>query len=82
MGRNAAAIVAIELLAAAQGVDFRRPLKTSPALARAHAALRRRVPFLDRDRPPAPDIAAVQAMVASGGFRDFLPGGLLPSAPV
>jgi membrane-bound lytic murein transglycosylase B len=41
-----------------------------------------KVIYLDRDRPPAPDIAAVQAMVASGGFRGLLPAGLLPSAPV
>jgi histidine ammonia-lyase len=82
MGRNAAAIVAIELLAAAQGVDFRRPLKTSPALARAHAMLRDRVPFLDRDRPPAPDIAAILVLIAAGRLRDFVPPGLLPSAPV
>jgi histidine ammonia-lyase len=82
MGRNAAAIVAIELLAAAQGVDFRRPLETSPALARAHAMLRARVPFLDRDRPPAPDIEAAQELVLAGAFRAFLPAGLLPSAAV
>jgi histidine ammonia-lyase len=82
MGRNAAAIVAIELLAAAQGIDFRRPLETSPALARAHRLLRGRVAFLDRDRPPAPDIAAAQRLVAAGAFRDFLPAGLLPSTPV
>jgi histidine ammonia-lyase len=82
MNRNAAAIIAIELLAAAQGVDFRRPLKTSPALGRAHAMLREHVPFLDRDRPPAPDIAAAQELVAAGAFREFLPAGLLPSAPI
>jgi histidine ammonia-lyase len=82
MGRNAAAIIAIELLAAAQGIDFRSPLKTSPVLARAHARVRQLVGFLDRDRPPSPDIAAVQALVVEGAFREFLPGGLLPSAPV
>jgi histidine ammonia-lyase len=79
MAENAAGIVAIELLAAAQGVDFRAPLKTSPALQRAHAAIRARVPFLDRDRPPAPDIEAIKSLVAGGELRGLLPPGLLPS---
>lgn len=82
MARNAAAIVAVELLAAAQGVDFRRPLQTSPALLRVHARLRAEVPFLDRDRPLAPDIARVQELVRAGAFRDDVPNGVLPSAPV
>ena len=79
MAENTAGIVAIELLAAAQGVDFRHPLRTSPRLAEAHALVRSRVPFLDRDRPPAPDIAAAKELVAAGAFRAFVPGGLLPS---
>ena len=45
MADNTAAIVAIELLAAAQGVDLRRPLKTSPKLQQAMALLRRKVRF-------------------------------------
>jgi histidine ammonia-lyase len=80
MAENAAGVVAIELLAAAQGIDFRAPLKTSPALLRAHAAIRARVAFLDRDRPPAPDIAAIKTLVAGGELRDLMPRALLPSA--
>jgi len=49
MGENTAAIVAIELLAAAQGINFRQPLTTSPALLPAMAAIRAR-PLL-RARP-------------------------------
>ena len=68
MARNTAAIVAIELLAAAQGIEFRRPLRSSPALERAHALIRASVPAYDRDRYFAPDIAAVTAKVLDGAF--------------
>src|SRR5258706_1753662 len=78
MARNSAGIVAIELLAAAQGIDFRAPLKTSPALQQVHALVRSRVAFYDHDRYFAPDIEAICALVESGAFRRFVPG-LLPS---
>ncbi len=78
MATNTAGIVAIELLAAAQGIDFRAPLKTSPRLQEAHALVRSRVRFYDHDRYFAPDITAIQRLVASGAFQRFLPG-LLPS---
>jgi histidine ammonia-lyase len=73
MARNAADIVAIELLAAAQGVDFRRPLATSPALAAVMRAVRGRAAFLREDRVLAPDIAAARALVESGWFRSSFP---------
>ncbi|QBE64351.1 histidine ammonia-lyase [Pseudoduganella lutea] len=66
MAHNTAAIVGIELLAAAQGIDFHRPLKTSPHLEHVHAQLRRRVPFFDADRYFAPDIEAAKRMVLDG----------------
>ncbi len=69
---NTAGIVAIELLAAGQGVDLRRPLKTSPRLAAAMALLRRRVRFWREDREMAPDIAAAKALIASGQLRDLV----------
>lgn len=59
-------VIAIELLAAAQGIDLLAPLVTSPALARIHAVVRRRVPFIDTDRPPSPDITALAAAIATG----------------
>lgn len=68
MAENSAAIVAIELLAAVQGVDFHRPLKTSAALEDVHAKIRASVPFYSEDRYFAPDIAAVKAMVTGGAF--------------
>jgi histidine ammonia-lyase len=70
MADNTANIVAIELLAAAQGIDLRQPLATSPGLRNAHAQVRASVPFYDHDRLLAPDIAAIAALVQAGAFRD------------
>ena len=70
MAENSTHIVAIELLAAAQGIDLRAPLRTSTRLSEAHAAIRHVVPFYDHDRLLAPDIAAVAAMIRAGDFRD------------
>jgi len=71
MAANTAAIVAIELLAAAQGIDFRRPLKSSKLLEEAHAIVRRVAPHLDGDRFLALDIEAVTPLVSDGTFRRF-----------
>ncbi len=65
MCANSRAIVAIELLAAVQGIDFHAPLTTSPALQKACAALRAQVPFYAEDRIFAPDIAAAIRVVES-----------------
>jgi histidine ammonia-lyase len=61
MTANAANIVALELLAACQGIDLRAPLKTSPPLQAAHGALRQKVPFAASDRLLAPDIEEAAA---------------------
>lgn len=66
MAENTATILGIEWLAAAQGVDFHRPLATSEPLRRAHATLRARVPFYDEDRLFAPDIEAARTLVLGG----------------
>ncbi|WP_029011032.1 histidine ammonia-lyase [Azospirillum halopraeferens] len=81
MADNLAGIVAVELLAAAQGIDLRAPLTTAPALADAMARLRARVPPFDRDRRMAPDIAAAKAMIVEGAFHDAVGDGLLPGRP-
>ncbi|MBK7538624.1 MAG: histidine ammonia-lyase [Myxococcales bacterium] len=59
-------VLSIELLCAAQGIDLRRPLCTTPVLEAVHAVIRRRVPMMAVDRPLSPDIAAVRALVDSG----------------
>jgi histidine ammonia-lyase len=80
MHANSSAIIAIELLAAAQGIDFRRPLQTSPILESEMAAIRAEVPFYDQDRFFAPDIAAARALVDSGRYRAAVDGHIhLPS---
>jgi len=68
MAENAAQVVGIELLAAAQGCDFHRPLRCGEALEGVRALLRRRVPALDDDRYFAPDIAAAADLVRSGAL--------------
>jgi histidine ammonia-lyase len=66
MAHNTAVIVGIELLAAAQGVDFHRPLMSSVHLEQVHGQLRQKVPFFDVDRFFAPDIEAARQMVIKG----------------
>jgi histidine ammonia-lyase len=68
MAENAVNIVAIELIVAAQGCDFRLPLRSSPALERARARLRECVPRLEDDRYLAPDIAVAADLVRSGAL--------------
>jgi len=79
MAENTRGVLAIELLAAAQGVDFRRPLKSSAALEKAHALLRERVAFYDHDRHFAPDIAAAKSVISSEALISLVPSGLTPS---
>jgi histidine ammonia-lyase len=59
-------VLAIEMLCSVQALDLLAPLATSPALARVAALVRTRVPTLDDDRPPAPDIASIAQLIASG----------------
>jgi histidine ammonia-lyase len=68
MAENALNVVAVELLAAAQGCDFHAPLTSSAPLERVRARLRERVPRLDHDRYLAPDIAAAADLVRSGAL--------------
>ena len=78
MIENAAGVVGVELLAAAQGIDFHRPSRSSPALEGVHQTLRAAVSFYAADRYFAPDIEAAKDLVLQGRFAD-LAGGLLPS---
>jgi histidine ammonia-lyase len=63
---NTATILAIELLAAAQGVDLRAPVLTSEKLRGVMRDIRARVPHYDIDRYLAPDIASMTAAVRDG----------------
>jgi histidine ammonia-lyase len=66
MAHNTATIVGIELLAAAQGIDFHQPLRSSEHLMTVLHALREQVAFYDKDRFFAPDIEAAKNMVLQG----------------
>ena len=76
---NVAHILGIELLAAAQGIDFLRPLQSSVALESAHALLRSGCPAMMQDRYLAPDIEAASALVRSGALSRLLHS--LPGLP-
>ena len=72
MIRNTAHILGIELLAAAQGVEFLRPLRSSAALEALHALLRERCAAMPADRYLAPDIERATAMVTGGSAASVL----------
>jgi len=74
MASNTAVVVGIELLAAAQGLEFRRPLKTSRSLEGVFEAVREVAAPYDADRYFAPDLTAAAALVESGRFLNFSPG--------
>jgi len=65
---NTENVVAIEALAAAQGLDLRAPLSPSPATAHVAEHLRAVSPFLEEDRPLSDDIGEVRKLVASGAL--------------
>ncbi|MFT6009650.1 MAG: histidine ammonia-lyase [Parasphingorhabdus sp.] len=68
MAANATAVIGIELLAAAQGVDFHAPLCSSDALEAVRVALRKQVPTLGDDRYFHPDMEAANALVRLGAI--------------
>ncbi|MDB5981026.1 MAG: histidine ammonia-lyase [Pseudomonas sp.] len=79
MAENVRGIIAVEWLAACQGLDFREGLKSSPKLEQARTTLRSKVPFYDKDRFFAPDIEAASQLLASNCLNALVPAKLLPS---
>ncbi|MGB6821261.1 MAG: aromatic amino acid lyase, partial [Candidatus Acidiferrales bacterium] len=65
-------VIAIELLAACQGIDFQAPLQTGVEARKAYALVRSVSRVVDKDRALAPDIAAVAHLVAKGEFQNIL----------
>lgn len=78
MAENSANVIAIELLAACQAVEFRAPHVTSPVLQQVLATVRSDVPSYKVDRSFAPDIKAVLMRIRQGDFCRFA-SGVLPS---
>ena len=70
--QNVRYVLAVELMCAMQGIDYRRPLRSSATIERAHAALRAVVPSLGRDRVLSPDIEATASLIARGAFSDLV----------
>ena len=79
MAENTRGILAVELLAAVQGLDFRSPLKSAERLEQARAALRARVPFYDKDRYFAADIDKATELIQEAVHNELMPAQLLPS---
>jgi histidine ammonia-lyase len=63
-------VIAIEILCACQAIDLLAPLTTSPPLKKVHDLVRSRVPMLDDDRAPAPDIVAITNLIATRALED------------
>ena len=80
MNDNLVAILALEWLAAAQGVEFHRPLAPAAPLAEAVKRLRAEVSRLDQDRYLAPDIAAAKRMLGAGTLADIAGAPLFDDA--
>ena len=76
---STAHILGIELLAAAQGIEFLPPLQSSPALEAVHARLREACPSVECDRYLAPDIERATALMTDGSLARILRS--LPGLP-
>ncbi|MAY75136.1 MAG: histidine ammonia-lyase [Phycisphaerae bacterium] len=66
----ATSVIAIELLCAAQAIEAHRPLRSGHRIETAHATIRAVVPALQADRPPAPDIKAIERLITDGAFDE------------
>jgi len=79
MADNVRGILAVEWLAACQGLDLRKGLKTTESLEQARRILREQVSYYDKDRFFAPDIEAASLLLAAGHLTSLMPAALLPS---
>jgi histidine ammonia-lyase len=68
IARNAAGVITVELMAAAEGIDYHAPLKTSARLREVHDAVRALSPHFTADRYWADEMSALQSAVLAGEF--------------
>jgi len=68
IARNAAGVIAVELMAAAEGIDYHAPLKTSAQLKKVYDAVRAHSPHFTADRYWADEMSALQSAVLAGEF--------------
>ncbi|WP_127959596.1 histidine ammonia-lyase [Serratia microhaemolytica] len=79
MAENVRGVLAVEWLAACQGLDLRKGLQTTVSLEQARTLLRNYVAYYDQDRFFAPDIAMADQLIAAGHLTSLMPVGILPS---
>jgi histidine ammonia-lyase len=79
MAENTNGVLAIEYLAAAQGLDFRSPMKAAEKIELCKAKLRETVSYYEKDRYFAPDMVEASAIITDGEFNELMPKGILPS---
>jgi len=79
MSENTRGVLAVEYLAAAQGLDFRLPLLSSDTIEKAKLILREEVDFYDKDRYFSPDIDNATQLLAACRLNDLIPAGMLTS---
>jgi histidine ammonia-lyase len=72
--RNLQAVLGIELMVAAQGLEFRKPLRPGRGVERAYELVRERIPALERDRVLSGDIEAAAGMVREGVLAELWRG--------
>lgn len=72
MGENTSGILSVELLAAAQGLDFRSPLTSTDKVEAAKKQLRALVPYYDADRYFSPDLEQAKALIKSASYNHLL----------
>jgi histidine ammonia-lyase len=70
--QNVRHVLAVELMCAMQGIDYRRPLRSSAPIERAYTAFRQAVPPLERDRFLSPDVVAAADFIAAGGLEGIV----------
>ena len=73
MKANLARIIALELMAAAEGIELRRPLASSSLIEEAHALVRTKAAQRDEDREFSTDTEAVAWLIEQGSFRHLAP---------
>lgn len=78
MCANLERIIGIEAVTAAQGIEFRAPLQTSPELSRALSSIRAQVAKLGQDRYLADDLERAARLVAGGSLIGGISAGILP----
>ena len=79
MAANTRGVLAVEWLAAAQGLDFRTPLLSTPKLEQAKTILREEVTFYDKDRYFSPDIDNATRLLAERACNSLILGEMMPS---